>query len=169
MDRHLGEPQQGATGQIGSVSLGAKKVNPLWITETAGVERTASSERTQVIHSQAEALLETLKSIKIEIAKKKSQLSRRRSELAAAKQDLSRRKAIDYSTVEKAIGRTQQRWNVMHTRTADSRIFLSREAAKLYGLHQRKQTKDGLIAESYHVGIFPIHDLRDLHSMNPIS
>ncbi|KAI4163784.1 MAG: hypothetical protein LQ342_002557 [Letrouitia transgressa] len=164
VDRHLGEPQQGATGQIGSVSLGAKKVNPLWITETAGVERTASSERTQVIHSQAEALLETLKSIKIEIAKKKSQLSRRRSELAAAKQDLSRRKAIDYSTVEKAIGRTQQRWNVMHTRTADSRIFLSREAAKLYGLHQRKQTKDGLIAESYHVGIFPIHDLRDLHN-----
>lgn len=149
-------------------SAGTKtsELNPTWTVHRAASEQAMSEEKTQTALSHVETLREETQKIKAEIAARKVRLLRRRSEFASAKQELSQSQASAVEPVDKGIKRTEHRWDVMHKRTAESRLFLCREVALLYGLHQRKRKKGGLGRDVYFIGGVPIADLRDLNSMH---
>ena len=136
-----------------------------WTVHRAASEQVISENQTQSVLSHIEALREETQKIKSEIAARKSRLLRRRSEFTSAKQELSQSHASAEESVDKSIKRTEHRWDVMHSKMAESRLFLCREVALLYGLQQRKRKKGGLGRDVYLIGGVPIADLRDLNSM----
>lgn len=140
-------------------------MNPTWTVHRIASEQLISGTRTQTLVSHVEALREETQNIKSEIAARRTRLLRRRLEFTSAKQELSRSQASAVEPVNKSIKRTKHRWDVMHNKTAESRLFLCREVALLYGLQQRKRKKGGLGRDVYLIGGVPIADLRDLNSM----
>lgn len=150
-----------------TLSPGAKSSNlsPTYTVQRAVAEQVVSEESTQTVLVHVESLREETKNIRMEISARKARLLRRRTDLASAKQELAQSQTSAVQPVERGIKRTEHRWDLMHKKTTESRIFLSREAALLYGLHQRKRTKGGLGRDVYFIGGVPIADLRDLNSM----
>lgn len=136
-----------------------------WTIDRAASDQVISEDNTKTILSHVEALREETEKIKAEITTRKARLLRRRSEFASAKQELSKSQATAVEPVDKGIKRTEHRWDVIHNKTAESRLFLCREAALLYGLNQRKRKKGALGRDVYFIGGVPIADLRDLNSM----
>lgn len=135
-----------------------------WTLEQTLGEQVASTERTQDILSHVEALRNENDVMKNEVAKRKAKLIRRHSDLKSAKDALTQREAVAIDPVEKGLRRMELRWDAMHTKTAESRVFLCREAAQLYGLQQRKRKRSGPGRDVYLIGGVPIADLRDLNS-----
>lgn len=150
-----------------SAGVRTSGLNPTWTVHRAASEQVFSEEKTQAVLSHVEALREETHYIKAEIAARKARFLRRRSEFISAKQELSRSQASAVEPVDKSIKRTEHRWDVMHNKTAESRLFLCREVALLYGLHQRKRKKGGLGRDVYFIGGMPIADLRELNNAAP--
>lgn len=149
------------------VTTKSPEVSPTWILEQTIGEQVASTERTQDILSHVEALRKETDSMRIEVAKRKAKLLWRRSDLKSANDALSQREAMEIDPLEKGVRRMEHRWDAMHTKTAESRVFLCREAAQLYGLQQRKRKRGGPGRDVYLIGGIPIADLRDLNSKYP--
>ena len=129
----------------------------------------------QIIHNSSEALRADVLKNRDEIRDRKAFNATKRKEIAAAKQELTRRETADIAPVTKIIGRLQSRWDVLHTRTAESRLLLCKEAAALCGLqkHRKRDTKPK--ADTYIIGGLPIFHLRELNSeinafiLNPLT
>ena len=143
------------------------EINPSWALGQTSGDQIALKERTQVILSHIEALRKETDDIKSELAKKRARIFRRRTDLKSASDELSQREVVALDPMEKQVRRMEHRWDAMHTKTAESRIFLCREAAHLYGLQQRKRKKGGSSRDVYLIGGIPIADLRDLNSIIP--
>ena len=140
-----------------------------WNVHRATSEQIISEEKMRTSLSHIKSLREETRKIKSEIAVRKAKLSRRRSEFTSAKQELSQSQASAVEPVDKAIKRTEHRWDVMHHKTVESRLFLCREVALLYGLQQRKRKKGGLGRDVYLIGGVSIPDLRDLNSTHVLN
>jgi len=148
-----------------SASAKSAETNPAWAVGRAAAEEAIAEEETQTVLNHVQSLREEIQNVKAEIAERKAGLQRRRAEFASAKQDLSHSQTNTVEPVEKGIRRTEHRWDILHNKTAEARLFLCREAALLYGLQQRKRKKGGLGRDVYFIGEVPIADLRDLNSM----
>ena len=135
--------------------------------ERAEAECAHSTERTRTVLSHVEALRTQTKLIKDDIAKRKASLSQRQKVLTSIKQELVQQKVKVVEPLQKGYGNTENRWNALHNKSAESRIFLCREAARLYGLQQRKRKKGVPGRDSYLIGGVPIVDLRDINSKTP--
>lgn len=149
------------------VATKSPEVSPTWKLEQTIVEQVAVTERTQDILSHVEALRKETDSMRIEVATRKAKLVQRRSDLKSAADALSQREVVAIDPVEKGVRRMEHRWDAMHTKTAESRVFLCREAAQLYGLQQRKRKRGGPSRDVYLIGGIPIADLRDLNNASP--
>jgi Vacuolar sorting 38 and autophagy-related subunit 14 len=68
--------------------------------------------------------------------------------------------------VEATATRMAAQADALHARTAESRFFLCRETANLYGLVQRKRRKGAGGRDAYFIGGVPIVDIRDINSMS---
>ena len=137
--------------------------NPTWTVQRAAADRIVSDEKTARIYDHVKVLREEIQDAKAEIVARRAILQRRRSEFASAKQELSTSQISAVENVERGMRRTEHRWETLHNKTAESRLFLCREAARLYGLKQRKRKKGGLGRDIYYIGGVPIADLRDLN------
>ena len=149
-----------------STSSRSTEPKAAWAIERAEAERKASEDATQTLLGHVESLREEMQKAKAEIAERKAKLQKRRSDFASAKLELSQSQANALEPVEKGIRRTEHRWEILHTKTAEARLFLCREAALLYGLQQRERKRGSLGRDVYVIGGVPIPDLRDLNSMN---
>lgn len=147
-----------------SGSTKAPESKTTWTVQRAVAEQTASEDKSQHIYDHVQTLREEIQNTKAEITARRMILERRRSDFASAQQELSQYRPHSVGDVEKGMRRTEYRWDTLHTKTAESRIFLCREAALLYGLQQRKRKKGGLGRDLYVIGGVPIADLRDLNS-----
>lgn len=136
-----------------------------WTIGRAAAERVLSIETKETTLRHVQILRDEIRNTRNEIAERKARLQRRRSEFASAKQELSQGQASGIEPVAKGIQRTSHRRSRMHEKTAESRLYLCREAALLYGLQQRKRKKGGLGRDVYFIGGVPIIDLRDLNSV----
>ncbi|KAI9850249.1 MAG: hypothetical protein M1838_005975 [Thelocarpon superellum] len=133
--------------------------------DRANVE--TSEARTREIKAQSAILRQEIEAGKAEMTRLRSTLARRRSDHASATHDLPARRATTLGTVERSIQRTKGRAVQQHQKMAESRVFLCREAAFLYGLRQRRRRKNGAIREDYLIGGVAIVDLRDLNNAPP--
>ena len=126
--------------------------------------RIESLDRTRSTLSHVEALREETKSIKTQIAARRAALKKRRTAITYAEKELLQRQPTAMEPLQKSIAKTEHRWRSLHQMSAESRVFLCREAASLFGLQKRKRGKDATGRDSYTIGGVPIIDLRDINS-----
>lgn len=142
---------------------GGSKQNPRWTIQAAQTEQARSSERTKAILAQTELLKNEIKEKRGEINQRASILKQRRSDAESANYQLAERRDSALSNIQNSIKRTEHLWHSLHSKTAESRIFLCREAASIYGLRQKLRKRNNEITESYVIGGVPIVDLREMN------
>jgi hypothetical protein len=122
-------------------------------------------EGIEQVQTHSELLRREIEEGKAEISRRKALLTQRRSEHSPASKAMAEWRKTSMESVQKAIRRTSTKATQQHQRMVDSRAFLCREAATLYGLKQRKKRgKDGVIIEDYFIGEVGIVDLRHMNS-----
>ena len=141
-----------------------QKHSSRWAVQAANTREAQSSARTKAVLDHVEILKQEIKQGKEEISKRKAALAQRRSDAESANYQLSERRNTTLTTVQNTTKRTEHLWNSLHNKTAESRIFLCREAANLYGLRQKVRRKDGKARDTYTIGGVGIIDLRDMNS-----
>lgn len=139
------------------------KSSPHWALQTISSRQAASSSRRENLAQQIEKLKEDLKAKKADISEREANLSRRRSDAESALYQLGEREATILTGIQNTTKRTEHLWHNLHSKTAEARIFLCREAAHLFGLRQKTSRKgDG--RHSYVLGGIAIVDLKDMNS-----
>lgn len=149
----------------GPIKASAKimELSPAWALEQAIAEEFASVKRAESIMSHVDALRKETEMARSDIARRKAGNVKRWSDLKSTTL-AAQREAEALESVKKGVERMERRWDMLHTRTMESRVFLCREAAQLYGLQQRIRKKAGSVRDIYMIGGVPIPDLRDLNS-----
>ncbi|KAL4802867.1 UV radiation resistance protein and autophagy-related subunit 14-domain-containing protein [Aspergillus unguis] len=132
-----------------------------------GNERVQSSTRIEAIRNQIQYLRSRIKTKNEDIFHRKNVLARRRSDSESAVYQLSERETGALSGIQNINKRMDHIWHSNHTKMAEARIFLCREAASLYGLRQRIRKRDNSLKETYMIGGMSILDLRELNSASP--
>ncbi|OQE96367.1 hypothetical protein PENNAL_c0001G06927 [Penicillium nalgiovense] len=144
-----------------------KACSPRWVLQTISTRHAVSLAKRELVLHQLEALKIEVEAKKAEIAKQKEVLARRRSDAESAKFQLEERETGILAGVQNTSKRVEHVWHSLHSKTAESRIYLCREVANLYGL--RKATKKGQGRETYVLGCGFIVDLRDMNGKSPPS
>ncbi|KAI9805400.1 MAG: hypothetical protein M1825_000651 [Sarcosagium campestre] len=121
----------------------------------------------QQLREHSELVRQEIGSCKADLSHLKASLAKRRADLASAARSHSTRLAPALEHVERSIKRTTHRWDQLHQRTAEARVFLCREAASLYGLRQRRRRRNGVVKDEYFIGGISVIDLRDLNNATP--
>ncbi|KAI9784799.1 MAG: hypothetical protein M1839_001529 [Geoglossum umbratile] len=163
----LGGPTDVEKSRAGAVDQNLLRNSNRWDVEQATARKEESLERIQEIQIQANTLRKDIEDSRARIAKLKASLAQRRSDYDSISYNLLARRATTLDSAEKSIKRIDHRWNTLHTRTAEARVFLCREAANLYGLKQRRRRKGGVVREDYTICGVAIVDLRDLNNASP--
>ncbi|KAH0539094.1 hypothetical protein FGG08_004332 [Glutinoglossum americanum] len=163
----LGRQVEASLSSSSSTGQSSSSISNRWDTEQAAARTGESLERIQEIQNQADVLKKDIEDGRVHIAKLKASLAQRRSDYESASHNLTARRTATLESVEKGIKRIDHRWNTLHARTVEARVFLCREAANLYGLKQRRRRKGGVVREDYLICGVGIVDLRDLNSALP--
>lgn len=135
--------------------------SPRWALQTTNSNYAESLARRESLAHQIESLKSEAEAKKSEITRRKEILARRRSDAESAKYQLGEREAGTLASVQNTSKRVEHVWHNLHNKTAESRIYLCREVANLYGL--RKATKKGQERESYVLGGDFVVDLREMN------
>lgn len=137
--------------------------------QAATTRQAESAARTRALNERVKSLRADIKNKQTDISQRKAVLSRRRSDAESAKYQLAEREAATLANIENNTKRTDHLWHSLHSKTAEARIFLCREAANLYGLRQKVVDKDkeGGPREIYMIGGVPIVDLREMSGKLP--
>lgn len=143
-----------------------RKGNPKWDVQAAQTEQARASERIRTIRECVDTLKTENEQRKAQIRQMKLQLKQRRSDAESANFQLTDRRNAALANIQNGIKRTEHLWHSLHNKTAESRIFLCREAAFLYGLRQEAGKREGgRKSEKYYIGGVQIVDLRSLNGM----
>ncbi|KAI9785824.1 MAG: hypothetical protein M1816_008216 [Peltula sp. TS41687] len=141
--------------------------NTRWEIEQSSSISTGIDESCRDLKAHAESLRKDIANARAEVSKLKASLNDRRADFTSVTQNLSARRKSTLDSIERSIIRTVYRADQQHQRTAESRIFLCREAAKLYDLRQRRRRRGNTVKEDYLIGGVGIVDLRDLNNAPP--
>lgn len=139
---------------------------PKWDVQVAQTEQARSLDRIRTLRDHANALRAEIEQGKIRARQLREQSRQRRSDAESANYQLRERRNASLLNIQNGIKRTEHLWHSLHNKTAESRIFLCREAAYLYGLRQEvERQEDGRKRERYIIGGVQIVDLRHLNGM----
>ncbi|KAL4888121.1 UV radiation resistance protein and autophagy-related subunit 14-domain-containing protein, partial [Aspergillus ambiguus] len=156
-------PERSATNRIES-----QEVNPnILILQTITNEKAKSSARITLLAKQIESLRLEIKDKQLDISQRRLVSAQRRSDAESATYQIAEREATTLAGIQNSTKRTDHLWHSLHSKTAEDRIFLCREAANIYGLRQKTKKKEGQIKEIHTIGGVPIIDLRDLNGAPP--
>ncbi|OJD16141.1 hypothetical protein AJ78_03669 [Emergomyces pasteurianus Ep9510] len=145
-----------------------KQHSSRWAIQAAKSRASQSTARASAILERITVLKEEIRERKQDITHRKALLKQRRSDVESATYQVTERRASMLATVQSNIKRTEHLWNSLHNKTAQSRVFLCREAANLYRLRQRTRRKNGELVTVYTIGGVSIVDLRDLNGASHI-
>jgi len=139
-----------------------------WALQAISSQQAASSVRREGSNRQIEALKEDIRAKKAHISERKAALSRRHSDAESAHYQLEEREAATLTGIQNTTKRTEHLWHSLHSKTAEARIFLCREAAHIYGLRQKSSRRnDGRVA--YMLGGIQMVDLKDMNGKSSVS
>ncbi|CAG8301695.1 unnamed protein product [Penicillium salamii] len=139
-------------------------LSPRWALQATNSHYAESLARRESLTLQLEYLRAESQAKKSEIAQRKEKLARRRSDAETARYQISEREAGALAGVQNTSKRVEHVWHNLHNKTAESRIYLCREVANLYGL--RKVTKKGQDRDSYVLGGDHVVDLREMNGLS---
>ncbi|KAJ5779060.1 hypothetical protein N7457_006780 [Penicillium paradoxum] len=143
----------------GQLPLGTELTH-CWQIQTISNDHTESLVRRELLGHQLQALRSDIDAKKAEIAKRKEALARRRSDAVSARYQLVERETGILAGLQNTSKRVEHVWHSLHSKTAESRIYLCREVADLYGLRKIKKSQS---RETYLLGCGFIVDLRDMN------
>ncbi|EKV04114.1 hypothetical protein PDIG_82210 [Penicillium digitatum PHI26] len=144
----------------------SKACSSRWVLQTIDTRHAVSLTKRELVTHQLEVLKLEVEAKKARIIKQKEALARRQSDAESAKFQLEERETGILAGVQNSSKRVEHVWHSLHSKTAESRIYLCREVANLYGL--RKATKKGQRRETYVLGCGFIVDLRDMNGKSPL-
>lgn len=139
-----------------------------WAVEAISSQQAALTYRKEDINRHVKALKEEIKVKRIHISERKAVLSRRRSDAESARYQLEEREAVTLTGIQNTSKRTEHLWHSLHSKTAEARIFLCREAAHLYGLRQKTSRRNDARI-TYVLGGISLVDLRDMNGKSSIT
>lgn len=148
-------------------SLDFKKdegINRQWLVESHDIKRAQAKERTDDIHEHAQSLRDEIKAAREEIARRKAVMQTKKAEVETNRKAVTARWNNESETLRADIKKISQLWDNEHHKGIETRSFLCREAAHLYGLKQRKKSRGGVVREQYIIGGLPVIDLRDINN-----
>ena len=134
-----------------------------WSQETAKARKVESEQKTGEIQNHILVLREEIKSAKDEISQRRAWLEKRRQESETIKAALPGRRTAVTNKLADSTRKASQSWLGIHNKTTDTRAFLCREAALLYGLRQKKKARGGVVIDQYAIGGLPIVDLKEIN------
>ncbi|KAJ5612424.1 hypothetical protein N7510_005618 [Penicillium lagena] len=137
-----------------------------WTIQAITTRQAELSSRREVVSRQIDDLRSEIRDKQAHVSGCKARLSRRHSDAESAKYQLSERETGILTGVQNTTKRTEHLWHSLHSKTAEARIFLCREAANLYGLRQ-KVSRKGQVPGGYAIGGIVIKDLRDMNGATP--
>ncbi|OJJ46314.1 hypothetical protein ASPZODRAFT_152495 [Penicilliopsis zonata CBS 506.65] len=143
-------------------SLGDNPSNN-WCLESINSSKARSSVQRAALLDQISELKDEIKNKRAYISGRKSELAQRQSDAESARYQLSGRESAIATGVRNNSKRTEHLWHALHNKTAEARIYLCREAARLYGLRQKVRRRNGEPKETYVIGGVPIFDLREIN------
>ncbi|KAL4734645.1 UV radiation resistance protein and autophagy-related subunit 14-domain-containing protein [Aspergillus similis] len=135
----------------------------LWTIQRIKNEQSRSAARIEIVANHIKSLQSRIKDKNLDISQRKIKLTRQRSDSESAIYQLSERESGMLSGIQNNIKRTDHLWHANHTKTAEARIFLCREAASLYGLRQKVRKINNGMKETYTIGGVGILDLREMN------
>ncbi|KAL1867584.1 hypothetical protein Plec18167_008584 [Paecilomyces lecythidis] len=138
-----------------------------WSVHATHNKESQSSARRKAITERIESLKASIREKRSDIVRRKAALAQRHSDVESANYQFAERRNAVLTGIQNNIKRTEHLWHALHNKTAESRIFLCREAASLYGLRQNIKKRNGELKESYAIGGMTIFDLRELNSASP--
>ncbi|KAJ5936431.1 hypothetical protein N7454_005066 [Penicillium verhagenii] len=133
-----------------------------WALQAILSQQAGSVSRKKDVTHHIEILRGEIEAKRADILERKARLARRRSDAESAQYQLGEREAIILTGLQNNTKRTEHLWHTLHSKTAEARIFLCREAAHLYGLRQRAAKKSDA-SQTYVLGGLAIVDLRDMN------
>jgi hypothetical protein len=136
-----------------------------WAVQVAQTERALSLARSEATVAHMDMLKSEIKEKRSDISRRRMMLAQRRSDAESANYQLTERQTATLTSVQNGIKRTEHLWHALHNKTAESRVFLCREAASVYGLRQKLRKKNGEVRASYVIGGVTIVDLREMNGM----
>ncbi|KAJ5752370.1 UV radiation resistance protein/autophagy-related protein 14 [Penicillium odoratum] len=118
-----------------------------WALQTILSRQAGSISREDAVAQQIKKLREEIEAKRADILERKARLNRRRSDAESAQYQLGEREAAILTGLQNTTKRTEHLWHTLHSKTAEARIFLCREAAHLYGLRQKASRKGSTPAQ----------------------
>ena len=135
-----------------------------WSLQAANTGSAQSAARTQLMRERIAVLRKEVAEGKKDVARRRAALAQRQSDAESVNFRVSDRRAAAVGDVQHEIQRMEQKWTGLHSKFIESRVFLCREAANLYGLRQKTRRRKGEVISTYMIGGMSIIDLRDLNS-----
>ena len=134
-----------------------------WSRYTAEVRKIESEEKTTEIEKHISRLREEIKTARDEISQRKAALNQRRKDFESIRTALPEHRTTVTNKLAESTRKGSQSWSGVHSKTADTRAFLCREAAFLYRLRQKK-ARGGITVDQYFIGELPLVDLKEINS-----
>ena len=147
-------------GNIAACEVGSL---PTWTLQVIAKKEAESSARMRSVSGQIESLISEINDKRLDISQRRLALARQNSDSESAQYQLCERETALLAGMQNNTKRTDHLWHSLHSKTAEARIFLCREAANIYGLQRKTKNKDGALQETYTIGGVDIIDLRDLN------
>ena len=153
--------------KVGKEVKGSKTEEPAlserWSRGSAKARKVDSEHKAREIQKHIFVLREEMKSVKDEISQRRARLEKRKQEFEIIRASLPGRRTAVTNRLADSTRKGSQSWLAINNKTTDTRAFLCREAALLYGLRPRKKARGGIVSDQYSIGGLPIVDLKEIN------
>ena len=138
--------------------------NRRWSIESNNVKKSQAKDRTKEIKDHSQILRDEIKATREEITQRKAVLRKKNAERDSLMSTVPGRQNGRSDKMKDEIQRSKQSWDATYNKAVETRSFLCREAAHLYGLKQRKKLRGGVIRDQFTIGDIPVIDLKDINN-----
>ena len=138
-----------------------------WSLEYTGIRRLQSERQKDAVLQHLTVMRRELEVAKAEIKDRRASISNRRADMDLIKSSVPQRRSTVKKTATETMDKNMHSWIKLHRKTAETRVFLCREAAALYRLKQKWKVKGGISRDRYTIGGIPVVDLREINGMKP--
>ncbi|PWY72542.1 hypothetical protein BO94DRAFT_569098 [Aspergillus sclerotioniger CBS 115572] len=143
------EPSCEHDGNIVACEVGS---STKWTLQSIAKEEAESSARMRSVSDRIESLISEINDKRLDISQRRLALARQNSDSESAQYQLGERETTILASIQNNTKRADHLWHSLHSKTAEARIFLCREAANLYRLQRKTKNKDGALQETYTIG-----------------
>jgi hypothetical protein len=156
--RPTGSEKQDKKSRNEDISL-----SQVWYRETAQTRKAESEGKAEEIDRHILTLREEIQNARDEICKRKAALAGRKRDLESIRTSLPGRRTAITNRLVDSMRKGSRSWSGINIKSIDTRAFLCREAALLYGLGQRKKAKGAVVIDQFSIGGLPLVDLKEIN------